>query len=49
MTRDLAALIGPDQKWLDTQGFLAKLGREPEGGRWAEGEVTGLKHQVPPL
>jgi isocitrate dehydrogenase len=25
MTRDLAVLIGPDQKWLDTQDFLAKL------------------------
>jgi isocitrate dehydrogenase len=25
MTRDLAVLIRPDHKWLDTQGFLAKL------------------------
>jgi isocitrate dehydrogenase len=25
MTRDLAVLIGPDQKWLNTQDFLAKL------------------------
>jgi len=25
MTRDLAVLIGPDQKWLKTQDFLAKL------------------------
>ena len=25
MTRDLAILIGPDQKWLNTQDFLAKL------------------------
>jgi isocitrate dehydrogenase len=25
MTRDLALLIGPDQKWLNTQDFLAKL------------------------
>jgi isocitrate dehydrogenase len=25
MTRDLAVLIGSDQKWLNTQDFLAKL------------------------
>ena len=25
MTSDLAILIGPDQKWLNTQAFLAKL------------------------
>jgi len=25
MTRDLAALIGPDQKWLSTTGFLDKI------------------------
>jgi isocitrate dehydrogenase len=25
MTRDLAVLIGPDQKWLNTQDFLAQL------------------------
>jgi isocitrate dehydrogenase len=25
MTRDLAVLIGPDQKWLNTQDFQAKL------------------------
>ena len=25
MTRDLAILISPDQKWLNTQDFLAKL------------------------
>jgi isocitrate dehydrogenase len=25
MTRDLALLIGPDQKWMNTQDFLAKL------------------------
>jgi isocitrate dehydrogenase len=25
MTRDLAVPIGPDQKWLNTQDFLAKL------------------------
>jgi len=25
MTRDLAVLIGPDKKWLNTQDFLAKL------------------------
>ncbi|MDE2580504.1 MAG: NADP-dependent isocitrate dehydrogenase, partial [Rhodospirillales bacterium] len=25
MTKDLAILIGPDQKWLNTQDFLGKL------------------------
>jgi isocitrate dehydrogenase len=25
MTRDPAVLIGPDQRWLDTQAFLVKL------------------------
>jgi isocitrate dehydrogenase len=26
MTKDLALLIGPDQKWLTTTGFLDKVG-----------------------
>ena len=25
MTKDLAALIGPEQKWLTTEGFLDKI------------------------
>ena len=25
MTKDLALLIGPDQKWLTTEGFLDKV------------------------
>ena len=25
MTKDLAVLIGPDQPWLNTQAFLAKI------------------------
>ncbi|MGI9464832.1 MAG: NADP-dependent isocitrate dehydrogenase, partial [Aestuariivirgaceae bacterium] len=25
MTKDLAVLIGPDQKWQSTQGFLDKI------------------------
>jgi len=25
MTKDLAALIGPNQKWLSTTGFLDKV------------------------
>jgi isocitrate dehydrogenase len=25
MTRDLSVLIGPDQPWMNTQAFLAKL------------------------
>jgi isocitrate dehydrogenase len=25
MTKDLAVLIGPEQKWLSTQGFLDKI------------------------
>ena len=26
MTKDLALLIGPEQKWLSTTGFLDKVG-----------------------
>ena len=36
MTKDLALLIGPEQKWLSTEGFLDKIDDEPEGG---DGEV----------
>jgi isocitrate dehydrogenase len=25
MTKDLAVLVGPDQKWLSTQGFLDRI------------------------
>ena len=25
MTKDLALLVGPDQKWLTTEGFLEKI------------------------
>ena len=25
MTKDLALLVGPDQKWLTTMGFLEKI------------------------
>jgi len=25
MTKDLAVLVGPDQKWLSTTGFLDKV------------------------
>jgi isocitrate dehydrogenase len=25
MTKDLAALVGPNQKWLSTEGFLDKI------------------------
>jgi isocitrate dehydrogenase len=25
MTKDLALLVGPDQKWLSTEGFLDKV------------------------
>jgi len=25
MTRDLAVLIGPEQKWLNTQDFLGRI------------------------
>ena len=25
MTKDLALLVGPDQKWLTTSGFLEKI------------------------
>jgi isocitrate dehydrogenase len=25
MTKDLAVLVGPEQKWLSTEGFLDKI------------------------
>ncbi|OYQ33566.1 isocitrate dehydrogenase (NADP(+)) [Niveispirillum lacus] len=33
MTKDLATLIGPDQKWLTTQDFLAKLDENLQAAR----------------
>ena len=32
MTKDLALLIGPEQKWLNTEEFLDKIDEEPEEG-----------------
>ena len=32
MTKDLALLVGPEQKWLSTTGFLDKIDDEPQGG-----------------
>jgi isocitrate dehydrogenase len=36
MTKDLALLIGPDQKWLSTTGFLEKVASnlEAEMAKW---------------
>jgi hypothetical protein len=31
MTKDLALLIGPDQPWLSTTGFLDKVDQSAEG------------------
>ena len=31
MTKDLALLVGPDQKWQTTEEFLATLDDEPQG------------------
>jgi isocitrate dehydrogenase len=31
MTKDLASLVGPDQKWMNTQAFLAKLDENLRG------------------
>ena len=36
MTKDLALLVGPDQPWLSTTGFLDKVDAEPEKGDGAE-------------
>jgi len=36
MTKDLAMLIGPDQKWLTTQDFLAKLDENLQAARAAK-------------
>ena len=30
MTKDLALLVGPDQRWLTTTGFLAKVAERLE-------------------
>ena len=30
MTKDLALLVGPDQKWLSTTGFLEKVAENME-------------------
>ena len=32
MTKDLALLVGPDQKWLTTEGFLDKVDENLEEG-----------------
>ena len=32
MTKDLALLVGPEQKWLSTEGFLDKVDAESEEG-----------------
>ena len=32
MTKDLALLVGPDQKWLTTEGFLDKVNKIHEKG-----------------
>ncbi len=40
MTKDLALLVGADQKWLSTTGFLDKIERESaQGARGAGGGV----------
>ncbi len=34
MTKDLALLVGADQRWLSTTGFLDKVAGEPRRRRW---------------
>ena len=55
MTKDLALLVGPDQKWLSTTGFLDKVSGESHQGN---GGVRGgnalltsprLRGEVKPL
>ncbi len=48
MTRDVAVLTGPDQRWLNTQDFVAKLD-ENENVAMSWRRVAGPEHQVPPL
>ena len=36
MTKDLALLVGPDQKWLTTEGFLDKVDENLEEGDGVE-------------
>jgi hypothetical protein len=45
ITRDLAVLTGPDQKWLNTQDFPGEAGREPE----ERDEVTARDASVPAM
>ena len=44
MTKDLALLVGADQKWLSTTGFLDKVDAEPEKG---DGRIERIKQVVP--
>ncbi len=34
MTKDLALLVGPDQSWLSTTGFLDKVDENLNESRW---------------
>ena len=53
MTKDLALLVGPDQKWLTTTGFLEKVdenlqqgARRPEPARDARSGCVGNLQQL---
>ncbi len=40
MTKDLALLVGADQRWLSTTGFLDKVAENLTKG---DGRVSGLR------
>ena len=43
MTKDLALLVGPDQKWLSTTGFLDKVDENlQEGDGGLNGEAARI-------
>ena len=41
MTKDLALLVGPDQKWLSTEGFLDKVDQNLK-----DGDGVGREHGI---
>ncbi len=48
MTKDLALLVGPEQKWLSTEGFLDKIDAESQGGDGVEGRAFFILPFEPP-
>ena len=43
MTKDLALLVGPDQKWLSTTGFLDKIDENLKKAMAVETRMPGAR------